>query len=217
MDVSLLIRDNVQSYPSNWDYSEYLTTEEADEIHEQFRNSQFKPGCQVMWSGVPREWAQRWADVNGMLTLTSAMGPLMNLQHGSCRKHGKTPEEWSNYVKGASGLFALYVPKGHIVTVLSRPPPQKLHPEGLTTYQSIEEPVLKGVFGDAPCLQIQMVHFTVVGAEKDRYQAWPVDETYKWVEKYGLDPVTRKHYLKGTIRYVYKVSIAKGKLPLSTR
>jgi hypothetical protein len=183
------------------DYTEYLTSEEASEIHQQFQNSFLKPGCQVMWSGVPREWVQHWADKNGMQTLTTAMGPLMNKSHDSCRKSSKSKKQWKEYVKGASGLFAKYLPKGHVVTVLSRPPPQKFNPYGCSTYQSIEEPVLKGIFGGAAVLRIDMVHFTVVDAESYRYQVWPVDETHKWIENYGLNPLI-KSYRRQTKRYV---------------
>ena len=35
-----------------------LIKEEADQIRKQFRSLSLRPGCQVMWSGVPREWAQ---------------------------------------------------------------------------------------------------------------------------------------------------------------
>jgi hypothetical protein len=54
-------------------------------------------------------------------------------------------------VQGAFGLFADHVSKGHVITVLSKPPPQKLHPQGLLTYQIIEELVLKGTFGGVCC------------------------------------------------------------------
>src|ERR1700730_1032826 len=111
-----------QRLPSRSNYLEYLTEEEAHQIREQFRGLPFKPGCQVMWSGVPREWAQRWADENEMQTLTTAMRPLMVTKHPSCAKGRKTRKEWSRYVQGASGLFADQMPKGHVVTVLSRPP-----------------------------------------------------------------------------------------------
>jgi hypothetical protein len=60
--------------------------------------------------------------------------------------------------------------KAPVVTVLPKPPPQKLHPQGLLTYQAIEEPVLKGTFGSAAISRIEMAHPTVVGAEAYRYQ-----------------------------------------------
>lgn len=156
-----------------------------------------------LWSGVPREWAQHWVDENEMQTLTTAMGPLMVTKHPSCAKGRKTRKEWSRYVQGASGLFADQMPKGHVVTVLSRPPPQKLHPQGLSTYQTIEEPVLKGTVGGATVSRIEMVHPTVVGAEAYRHQVWPVDETNQWVEKYGVSPL-KKHQGKGTKRYYFE-------------
>lgn len=148
-----------------------------------------------MWSGIPREWAQLWADKNQMKTLTTSMGPLMDTKHASCARTRKSKEQWKRYVKGASAIFAHHVTKDHFVTVLSKPPPQKLHPQGHSTYQSIEEPILKGIHGGAPVLRIDMVHITVVGAENYRYQVWPVNKTQSWVKKYGLCSIL-KHYLK---------------------
>ena len=198
-DASLL-RSN-QQRPSGSSYLEHLTEEEAHQIREQFRGLPFKPGCQVMWSGVPREWAQHWADENEMQTLTTAMGPLMMKENPSCVKQRKSKKQWLRYVQGASALFADHVPKGHVVTVLSRPPPQKLHPQGLSTYQTIEEPVLKGIFGGATVSRIEMVHPTVIGAETYRYQVWHIDETNQWIGKYGHNPL-RKNMREGTKRYI---------------
>ena len=135
---------------------QYLTIEEANQINQQFRSSAFLCDGQVMWSGVPRERAQQWADEHGMQTLTTAMGPLMSPSHPSCLRLKKSSKQWSKYVKGASILFAQYAAEGQRVTVLSPPPPQKLHPSGLTTYQSIEEPILKGEVGGAAVLRIDI-------------------------------------------------------------
>lgn len=148
-----------------------------------------------MWSGVPREWVQKWADRNEMQTLTSVMGPLMNPCYAACRKRQKSREEWSAYVKGASSLFASHVPKGYVVTVLTRPPPQRLRPDGLTTYQSIEEPILKGCKGGASVSRIDMVHVTVVGAEHYRYQVWPVDDQRSWVARHGSSRLLRRYHI----------------------
>jgi hypothetical protein len=38
-------------------YDVYLNTREAIQICERFRSILFEPGGQVMWTGVPREWA----------------------------------------------------------------------------------------------------------------------------------------------------------------
>lgn len=133
-----------------------------------------------MWTGVPRDWVQLWADEHGLQTLTTAMGPLMDHEDASCRKHSKNVDEWSDYVRGASELFAACLPKGHKVTVLTRPPPHRFNPEGKSTYQLFEEPILKGLSDGAPVLQLEIVHFTVVGKENSRYQLWPVDEQEAW-------------------------------------
>jgi hypothetical protein len=76
-----------------------------------------------MWSGVPREWAQHWADENEMQTLATAMRPLMMKENPSCAKQRKSKKQWLRYVQGVSALFTDHVANGHVVTVLSRPPP----------------------------------------------------------------------------------------------
>jgi hypothetical protein len=189
---------------SEWNYLEYLTEKEAEQIREQFRNLPLKPGCQVMWCGVPREWAQHWADENGMQTLTTAMGPLMMTQDSSCPKQNKNKKQWKRYIMGASGLFAHQLPKGVAVTVLCRPPPQRLHPQGSTTYQSIEEPILKGILDGAAVSCIEMVHPTVEGAEAYRYQVWPTDEADEWTRRYGNNRL-KSHMRKGSKRYIAQV------------
>ncbi|OJJ29603.1 hypothetical protein ASPWEDRAFT_81537, partial [Aspergillus wentii DTO 134E9] len=68
-------------------------------------------------------------------------------------------------IKGASALFAWHICEGEEVTVLTPPPPCRFHPSGFTSYQVIEEPILKGAHPD------------VKGAEDFRYQIWPVDKT----------------------------------------
>jgi len=166
--------------------SRYLTTEEAREIHEQFERTLTQPDMQVMWTGVPREWVQYWADRHHMWTLTSAMGPLMNPKSASCSKKHKSLDEWSRYVRGASAIFALHVKSGETVTVLARPPPTRTNPTGRSTYQEIEELILKSPQGTGRALRIDMVHFTVVGAERARYQVWPNDEVGSWSQSYGV-------------------------------
>jgi hypothetical protein len=52
--------------------------------------------------GVPREWAQYWADENEMQTLTTTMGPLMMTKHPACAKSCKSKLQWKRYVQGAS-------------------------------------------------------------------------------------------------------------------
>jgi hypothetical protein len=186
------------------DFLQFLTKQEADEIHEQFQSLPFLPGNQVMWTGVPQTLVQRWSDENGMKTLTTSMGPLMDKKHPSCPRLSKNKRQWRRYIKGASGIYAYHVPKGNVITVLSRPPPQRLNPLGCSTYQTIEEPVLKGAHGGTPVSRIYMVHITVVGAENDRYQVWPNDETHKWIEKHGWS-LMEKQYMRDNKRYIGEI------------
>jgi hypothetical protein len=198
-------RDELSSLTLN--HLTYLSPEEAEEIKDQFCKACLMPGSQVMWTGVPREWVQRWADQNDMQTLTSAMGPLMDPGHCACCKMQKSREEWSAYVRGASSLFASYVPKGDVVTVLTRPPPHRLRPDGFTTYQSIELPILMGQNGSASVSRIDMVHLTVADAENYRYQVWPIDQLKMWLERHGSSRV-RRHWRIIPQTYVFHLFLA---------
>jgi len=55
MDIDLhgTHRDELSS--STLNHLMYLSLEEAEEIEEQFGKTSLMPGCQVMWSGVPRD------------------------------------------------------------------------------------------------------------------------------------------------------------------
>ncbi|PGH04050.1 hypothetical protein GX51_03720 [Blastomyces parvus] len=171
--------------PSNYGaFVPYLTADEGEQISRQFQGPIWRPNAQVMWSGVPRELAQKWADDRGMQTLTTAMGFLMVPEHPSCPKSRKSAHSWSLYIKGASALFAWHISKGEKVTVLSPPPPDRFNPGGFTNYQAIEEPILKGVLGSAVS-RIEMVHPTVKGAEDFAYQTWPTNETDIWIARFG--------------------------------
>ena len=167
-------------------FLQYLTIEEETQICQQFQRDTWRRNSQVMWSGIPREYAQRWADEHGMQTLTTAMGPLMISEHPLCLKGRKSLKQWSKYVKGASAVFAWQISRGEKITVLSPPPPERFHPSGLTNYQAIEEPILKGEIGGSAVSRIEMVHPTVKGAENFCYQIWPVDETRTWIAKFGM-------------------------------
>lgn len=101
---------------------EYLTQEEAEQIIAQFMEIPQSCDRLVFWTGIPREWVQQWADEHGMLTLTSAMGPLMDPKDPRCLRRFKELAEWSKYIKGASGTFARYACKRGIVRVLTLPP-----------------------------------------------------------------------------------------------
>lgn len=144
-----------------------------------------------MWSGLLREEAQSWADEHGMQTLTTAMGPLMMPNHPLCLRRTKTEARWTSYVAGASAIFAWHVSRGEMVIVLSPPPPERFHPSGLTNYQAIEEPILKGLLGGGAVSCIKMVHPAVKGAENFCYQIWPIDETHTWTAQFETPRLTR--------------------------
>ncbi|TGO43983.1 hypothetical protein BCON_0678g00010 [Botryotinia convoluta] len=165
-------------------FRRYLTIEEELQIRQQFHNT-WRWNNQVMWSGMPREYAQAWADEHDMATLTTAMGPLMTPEHPLCLKRQKSSGAWSKYIKGASAVFAYHILRGERVIVLSPPPPERFHPSGQTNYQAIEEPILKGRKEDGTRLRLEMVHPMVEGAENFIYQIWPADKTNTWIERFG--------------------------------
>jgi hypothetical protein len=162
-DESLLVSDNDLKY---------LTREEAEQIIEHFKEIPQTYDRLVFWTGIPREWVQQWADEHGMLTLTSAMGPLMDRKDPRCLRRFKELEEWSKYIKGASRIFARYACKRGIVRVLTLPPSwaDLIRPE--STYRNIEEPVLKGISGCCCAIQINTVHLLTT-LEELEYQTWP--------------------------------------------
>jgi hypothetical protein len=157
---------------------EYLTPEEAEQIIDRFKKIPQSYDRLLFWTGIPREWAQQWADDHGMLTLTSAMGPLMDGTDQRCLRRDKKLEEWSKYVKGASGIFARYACRRGIVRVLTLPPfwAEFIRPE--STYRTIEEPVLKGTLGCCCAVQINTVHLLATLGELE-YQTWPESQIPK--------------------------------------
>lgn len=175
-----------------------LTRDEADAIFKQFKKS-FIPNRQVLWTGMTRNSAQRWADTQGMQTLTTAMGPYMDCNNQLCPKRGKTAAAWTKYIHGASAIFALCISDGSVVTVLSSPPPERFHPSGNTSFQTIEKPIITGSLGNRPVGRIEAVHPIVPAAQHFLYQLWPDDEVACWIHQFGLDekviqwrPVARK-------------------------
>lgn len=171
-----------------------LTTAEAIQICEQFQGTAWRPGRQVMWSGVPRAIVQQWADAHGMQTLTTAMGPLMVHDHPQCRHLHKSKQRWSRYMHGASALFASHIAQdGGTVTVVTPPPPERFNPHGGTNYQAVEEPILKGERGSCCVKKIELVHPTVPGAEEFCYEIWPEDETDSWTAKFAKASKSAPH------------------------
>ncbi|RJE26458.1 hypothetical protein PHISCL_01168 [Aspergillus sclerotialis] len=166
-------------------FSQYLNAQEAARIFQQFESPQWIHNGQVLWSGVPRDKAQQWADRHHLQTLTAAMGPFMDEEHPVCLKSKMSAHQWSRYVRGASAIFAWHIARGEKVTVLS-PPPERFHPSGLTNYQAIEEPIIQGKIGGYAVGQIVLVHPTVIESEEFLYEVWPEDKYSTWIRKFGL-------------------------------
>jgi hypothetical protein len=165
---------------------EYLTREESDQIIARFKGIPSSQDKLLFWTGLPRNWAQRWADEHGMLTLTSAMGPLMDIADPQCLKGKKKSKEWSRYVKGASSIFSRYACTCGIIRVLTVPPSETWRLRPNSTFRSIEEPVLKGVIGSAHALRLKYVHL-LSGSKNTEYEVWPEDHTQAWLDSYGND------------------------------
>jgi hypothetical protein len=160
---SLLVSDNDLKY---------LTREEAEQIIERFKGIPQSFNRLVFWTGIPREWVQRWADDHGMLTLTSAMGPLMDRKDQRCLRRIKKPRRWSKYIKGASVIFARYACRRGIVRVLTLPPSWAEFIRPRSTYRTLEEPILKGASGCCCAVEIHTVHLLTT-LEELEYQTWP--------------------------------------------
>jgi hypothetical protein len=63
---------------------QYLSVQEALQILEQFQSNDWIPNGHVLWSGIPREKAQEWADRHRLQTLTTEMGRLMDVKYLDC-------------------------------------------------------------------------------------------------------------------------------------
>ncbi|KAI3555540.1 hypothetical protein CABS03_04068 [Colletotrichum abscissum] len=166
---------------------QYLTSQEFEQIIRQFKSCPWLENKQVLWSGLMKDQVQEWAAQRGMQTLTTAMGPLMDSGNPLCLRQTKSSCAWSKYIKGASLVFAWRISQGSYTTVLTPPPPERFHPDGLTNWQDIEEPVLKGRLGTPTSCAILLVHPAVQEAQSFRYQVWPIDYTDKWLEKFKVN------------------------------
>ncbi|KAH7131724.1 hypothetical protein B0J13DRAFT_508831 [Dactylonectria estremocensis] len=167
----------------------WLTVQEAEDIYWQFQKSCIR-NRQVLWSGMERKKAQKWADKRNFQTLTTALGPLLDPSHPDCPHHPKPSVGWKKYIHGASVIFAWYISQGDLVTVLSQPPPQRFHPSGRTYYQMVEEPIVKGKMDNKPVEKIVVVHPTVGGkAEEFKYEMWPHDEFSLWTKNFGIQEI----------------------------
>ncbi|KZL71545.1 hypothetical protein CT0861_11727 [Colletotrichum tofieldiae] len=158
----------------------YVTAEEARLICEQFRCS-FKINQQVLWSGMNREKAQKWADSHQYQTLTTAMGPLRYLEKSKGRKRR------SKFMKGASAIFSWFISQGDWVVILLPLPPDQFHPSGSTSLQDFEIPIVKGLLRDGSVKKIDVFHpeAKTKEARNSSHQLWPCDETKSWVDRFG--------------------------------
>ncbi|GAB7336748.1 hypothetical protein MBLNU13_g10843t1 [Cladosporium sp. NU13] len=186
---SLLVSDNDLNY---------LTREEAEQIIEHFEELPQSYDRLLFWTGIPRKWAQKWADDHSMLTFSSAMGPLMDSTDKRCLRRTKKSKQWSKYIKGACIIFARYACKRGIVRVLTLPPYWAAFIRPQSTYRNIEEPVLKGRSGCCGAVQINAVYLLTT-LEELEYQAWPENRiperlSCKSVDRFSfrLPPWTRK-------------------------
>jgi hypothetical protein len=161
-----------------------LTASELSKLTNQLLSSWVR-NKQVFWTGNLREEARKWAISREMTTLSMAMGPLLEENDPSRQKKGK--KAISKYMKGASALFAWFATADDFVTIVCPPPPENFNPEGRTTMQLIELPVLTGVFGGRAVPKINIVHPTVERAVGFTYQFWPADESPKWKKQYAKD------------------------------
>lgn len=169
----------------------FMSEQEAIQILEHFQ-SNWIPNGQVLWSGVSRDEAQEWADHHGLQTLTTAMGPLMDEDHPECLKLKMSPHQWSRYIHGASAIFAWCIAQGEKATLLTPPPPERFHPSGLSYYQVIEEPIVKGLFGERAVHKIMICHPMVKESEEFVYELWPSDRRDDWRKRFGSAPFEMK-------------------------
>ena len=160
--------------------TDHLTLKEATQIWSQFQIICI-PNRQVLWTGMVRESVQRWADAHGMQTLTTAMGPYMDCENSLCPRKIKSATRWTEYIHGASAIFALYISKGEYVTLLCSPPPQRFHPTGNTSFQCIEAPIITGELGNRAVQRIEMIHPFSADAAQFSYQFWPEDHVKTWI------------------------------------
>ena len=162
-----------------------MTEKELDVIDARFASTLAGVDVLLFWTGVDQAHAQKWATVWKMKTLTVAMGPLMDSKNPSSPKALKGRLSYSRYVKGASGRFAQYARQYCRVVVLTNPPPCIYSSRENNTYQTLEEPILKGRFGGSPVRRIDYLHPTVDDAAHVTYQVWPCDKTRDWAVSFG--------------------------------
>lgn len=114
------------------------------------------------------------------------------MKHPDCLRLRKNSRQWSNYVHGASAIFAWRIAQGEKVTLVSPPPPQRFHPSGLSYYQLIEEPIVWGLLDQSAVQIINIAHPTIKESNEFLYELWPNDRNDKWLERFGSRPCEMK-------------------------
>ena len=99
-------------------------------------------------------------------------------------------------------MFAEKISQGERVAVLTRPPPEKMHPAEIIKYEQIEHPLLKGEDGSDKIEHIEMAHPQAKGAEDVSYQVWPQDRTSTRTERVG----ERGHSKLWVVRWLKETS-----------
>ncbi|KAL6399564.1 hypothetical protein AUP68_18114 [Ilyonectria robusta] len=174
---------------------QFLTGSQVVQIKRQFFLS-LRRNKQVMWTGNNRKEAQEWADQRSMRTLSTAMGPLQHGDDPRCFLPRNDQKRRSQYMRGASALFAWCVTTDDIVTILCPPPPDRFNPGGATNMQLVELPILTGIAGGQAVSRIDVIHPMVHGAEDFRYQLWPVDEVHIWIHAFAEAGIPRTLWLQ---------------------
>ena len=183
----------------------YLTKIEAEQIREQFRRAD--DGRRLLfWTNLPRELAQAWANANEANTLSAMMGSLWDEMKEEKMK--KRSAKWSKYVKGVSCLYAEFARQKSSIIVLTTPPGVPHRREKLSTYLSLEEPILKGDVVGLEKLQIDYVHPTARSAEISEYSRWPRDSSKLWIDRFGKQECVEASALSGQIQKVTNLRYA---------
>jgi hypothetical protein len=179
----------------------YMSVTEAIYLLRTFQEPQWSRNGQVLWSGVLPDVVQNWADDQEKQTLKQAMLPLTIWRQENGLRQSKIRH--SRYMKGASAIFAWRISQAYSCALVTPPPPEvRFNPAGMTNYQAIEEPVLRGAYGSATVVRIIMFHPDVVEARDVGYEFWPYDTFRSWLDLFAGFPYKSQPWraVKGNIR-----------------
>lgn len=161
------------------DIAQLLSRHEVRQLNQVFETSLKDDSTIVFWTGISPKLAKDWAHENGLKTLTAAMGTLYADKKRRPYPR-KSPKSWSQYMKGASWLFAQQACQNRCAVVLTSAPPNVYSTREHSNYREIEEPILKGVKNTQHAIRIDYVHPEILGAAGFRYQIWPIDCSSEW-------------------------------------